>query len=158
MSGKQEEAMTIEELGNLGEFIAAIAVLVSLVYLALQIRQNTKQVEQASFNDVYRAYSEMRQSVYTDGAIAEILVKAVAGEALSRVETIKVEAFISENLFCTLQMTRAAASINGFTQENLEAGVEATIPLLSTSVGKSYWERNKQIYPPDYQALIDSHL
>ena len=31
----KETAMTIEELGNLGEFIAAIAVLVSLVYLAL---------------------------------------------------------------------------------------------------------------------------
>jgi len=33
--------MTIEELGSLGELIAAIATLGTLVYLAVQIRQNT---------------------------------------------------------------------------------------------------------------------
>ena len=34
--------MTLEDLGNLGEFVGAIGVVVSLVYLALQIRQNTR--------------------------------------------------------------------------------------------------------------------
>ena len=33
---------TFQELGSLGEFIAAIATLITLVYLAFQIRQNTK--------------------------------------------------------------------------------------------------------------------
>ena len=33
--------MTIQELGNLGELIAAIATIATLVYLALQIRRNT---------------------------------------------------------------------------------------------------------------------
>ena len=36
--------MSLENLGNLGEFIGAIAVLVSVMYLALQIRQNTKSL------------------------------------------------------------------------------------------------------------------
>jgi hypothetical protein len=36
--------MSLENLGNLGEFIGAIAVLVSVIYLALQIRQNTKSL------------------------------------------------------------------------------------------------------------------
>ncbi len=34
--------MTIQDLGSIGEFVAAIATLITLVYLALQIRQNTK--------------------------------------------------------------------------------------------------------------------
>ena len=34
--------MTIEELGSLGEFVAAIATVATLAYLALQIRQNTR--------------------------------------------------------------------------------------------------------------------
>jgi hypothetical protein len=33
--------MTIEQLGNLGDFLAAIATIITLIYLALQIRQNT---------------------------------------------------------------------------------------------------------------------
>ena len=36
--------MTIEDLGNIGELIAAIATLITLAYLAMQIRQNTKSV------------------------------------------------------------------------------------------------------------------
>ena len=34
--------MTLAELGAIGEFVGSIAVLFSLIYLALQIRQNTK--------------------------------------------------------------------------------------------------------------------
>ena len=36
--------MTLSDLGNLGEFVGAIAVVVSLLYLATQIRQNSRIV------------------------------------------------------------------------------------------------------------------
>lgn len=35
--------MTIQELGSIGEFVAAIATIATLIYLAVQIRQNTAQ-------------------------------------------------------------------------------------------------------------------
>ena len=38
--------MSITELGSLGEFVGAIGVVLTLVYLAHQIRQNTTQLEQ----------------------------------------------------------------------------------------------------------------
>ena len=34
--------MTLEDLGNLGDFIGGLAVIATLAYLAVQIRQNTK--------------------------------------------------------------------------------------------------------------------
>lgn len=37
--------MTIQDLGSIGELIAAVATLVTLAYLALQIRQNTIQLQ-----------------------------------------------------------------------------------------------------------------
>ena len=40
--------MSLEDLGNLGEFIGAFAVVISLVYLAIQIRQNTAQIRENS--------------------------------------------------------------------------------------------------------------
>ncbi len=36
--------MTLEDLGNLGEFLGAIGVIVTLVYLAVQVRQNTRMM------------------------------------------------------------------------------------------------------------------
>ncbi len=40
--------MTLQDLGNIGEFVAAIGVIISLVYLARQIRQNTESVRAAA--------------------------------------------------------------------------------------------------------------
>ncbi len=40
--------MTLEDIGNLSEIIGAIAVVISLVYLAVQIRQNTAQIRESS--------------------------------------------------------------------------------------------------------------
>ena len=39
--------MTIIELGALGEFLGSIAVLATLVYLAMQIRQNTRTMDES---------------------------------------------------------------------------------------------------------------
>jgi len=44
--------MDIQTLGNLGEFIESLAVLVTLVYLAVQTRQTVKTVRQKSHSDI----------------------------------------------------------------------------------------------------------
>jgi hypothetical protein len=44
--------MTLQDLGNLGELISAIAVVISLAYLAVQIRQNTKTVRTSTYQAV----------------------------------------------------------------------------------------------------------
>lgn len=44
--------MTLQDLGNLGEFTAAVAVLISLIYLAVQIRQNTRWVKIQIFESI----------------------------------------------------------------------------------------------------------
>ena len=42
--------VTLQDLGNIGEFIGAIAVVISLVYLAAQIRQNTRALHSSSYS------------------------------------------------------------------------------------------------------------
>ena len=44
--------MTLQDLGNLGELISAIAVVISFVFLAVQIRQNTKTVQTSTYQAV----------------------------------------------------------------------------------------------------------
>ena len=39
--------MTLEDLGNLGDFIGGLAVIATLVYLAVQIRQNSRMLRSA---------------------------------------------------------------------------------------------------------------
>lgn len=44
--------MSISDLGSLGEFIGSIAVLVTLIYVALQIRHNTHATRAASHHAI----------------------------------------------------------------------------------------------------------
>ena len=47
--------MTLGDPGNIGEFIGAVVVIVSLGYLALQIRQNTRAVQTSTYQSVFDA-------------------------------------------------------------------------------------------------------
>jgi hypothetical protein len=49
--------MSLEDLGNIGELIAAIGVIISLICLALQIRQNTHAAR--SYSAAYSAAFRM---------------------------------------------------------------------------------------------------
>ena len=44
--------MTLQDLGSLGEFVAAMATLVTLVYLAFQLRQNTRTLRANSIHEL----------------------------------------------------------------------------------------------------------
>ena len=43
--------MDLTQLANLGEFIGGLAVLVTLVYLTFQIKQNTNAIKVSSFRN-----------------------------------------------------------------------------------------------------------
>lgn len=54
--------MTLDALGNIGEIVGALGVIISLVYLAGQIRQNTKAIKASSnhaINDAFNAYLKL---------------------------------------------------------------------------------------------------
>ncbi len=75
-------AMTILELGALGEFVGAIGVIATLVYLAAQIRQNTRAMEEGrrlALAQTYQMRADALQSMLVQAANSEhvgpILVK-----------------------------------------------------------------------------------
>ena len=53
--------MTIQDLGSIGEFVAAIATLITLLYLAIQIRQNTRSVRSSTYQAVLDSSNRMNQ-------------------------------------------------------------------------------------------------
>jgi hypothetical protein len=78
--------MTLGDLGNIGDFLGAIAVLVTLVYLAIQVRQNSStsraQIRQA-LADSQINYLNSR---VTDPYIRAVSFKMYSGEELSKAE------------------------------------------------------------------------
>jgi len=66
--------MTITELGALGEFVGAIGVVITLVYLAIQIRQNTHAMEEnrrLALAQTYQVRADALQNMLVQAANSE---------------------------------------------------------------------------------------
>ena len=82
--------MTLEELGNIGEFVGAIATVATLAYLALQIRQNSRIIRAQTRANIGTTTSEVifRQAENLD--IVRSLLKIQAGKELSPEEELQL--------------------------------------------------------------------
>ena len=93
--------MDIMELGAIGELVGGVAVLVTLIYLAMQMRQGN---EIAKADAVYKAvntWSVYRQMI-TDAGLSEVMAKARAEEELSPSEKIRLWGMIAEMTYASV--------------------------------------------------------
>ena len=88
--------MTIEELGSLGELIAAVATVVTLVYLAAQMRQNTKLVASSIAQAQRDSKNELTRVLAESPAAARIFREGLMDiERLTREERYQFDALVS---------------------------------------------------------------
>ena len=65
--------MTLEELGGIGEFIGALAVLASLVYLATEIRRNTRATRLATLQSALGSVQQIFDAPTRDAELTRII-------------------------------------------------------------------------------------
>ena len=63
----------IEILGNLGDFLGGVGVLVSLVYLAIQVRLNTKASKADSYQEAVAAANEWSRALGSSRSMCELI-------------------------------------------------------------------------------------
>ena len=91
--------MTIIELGALGEFVGAIAVVATLAYLAIQIRQNTHSMEESRRLALAQTYQ-----IRAD-ALQQMLVQASESEYIGPIITKLTVAGYPEKVASLEQLT-----------------------------------------------------
>jgi hypothetical protein len=67
----------LQDLANLGEFISSVAVIVSLVYLAIQVRQNTASIRTENFARALERVSAMQSLLFENGELARLQAQGV---------------------------------------------------------------------------------
>ena len=68
--------LTLQDLGALGEFVGALGVVISLIYLARQLSQNTISVRAASFNSMTQNSNRLLEPSFKDSAFADFIHRA----------------------------------------------------------------------------------
>ena len=87
---------TLQDLGSLGEFVGALGVVISLIYLARQMNQNTTSIRAASFNSMTENSIRILEHAFRDGSFAEFLHCAEQDPAsLSAIEQVRWDAYMT---------------------------------------------------------------
>lgn len=142
-------SVTIQDLGSLGELIAAVATVITLAYLALQIRQNTQAMRNAATRAIIEDSNGWRANVLQNSEVAELYQKGMLDpDSMDRAERFRFRMLI-DSLFDSWQYVFQYAPD---ALQNQRRYVEGT---LARPGGAQYWARERDRFEPEFVAWID---
>ena len=147
--------MSISDLGSLGEFVSSIAVLVTLIYLALQIRQNTYATRAVSHHAITDALNQLNLTLGKDDVVAQIWITGMNDRSsLSDVQREQFDALLRAYMHvCDTMYYQAHV---GAGDDGLWKAEERYLNVILTSSGGADWlEENSLSISPDYREAID---
>ncbi len=147
--------MTLEQGANLAEILGVVVVVVTLIYLSVQVRQGTELLR-----------SESRQALVTNDVAslaanfnnADVFAKYVSGEELSAEDQLRLSFMFTLDLrnreFEYFQYT------NGLLDEQAWLAYRHVVLVNhSTGLGRAWWDHiGRGIVDPKFAALVDEML
>ena len=147
----------IENLGNIGELIGGIGVVITLIYLATQIRQNTRSLRLTSVQQIISTSVQINETAST-GPIPEILSKLEMGGRLTEKEFAQYLMHLWASLTHFWQVFHQHE--NGMIDDVVFDVYMARLRInLSSSLARSMWRnRIRQGFPENFQKLVDTQI
>ena len=149
--------MNWEAISAIAEVIGVIAIVVSLIYVSIQIKQNTRVARAATRQAISESTENLGSDLIANGEIAAIFVKHMSGEELTPVENLRLQARCYrdfqhwENIH--YQFDEGLVSNDqwqGF-RKNLSS-------LLAIQAYREYWDHESTHYSEAFQSEIASIL
>jgi hypothetical protein len=138
-----------DALGALGEIVGAAAVVITLIYLAVQTRQNTEAVRHAFTRGVMEDANAWRFKIVENPDVSELFRNGLRDpESLDANDKYRFRMLLDALLF--------------HWQHAVQSGVpipKANITrVLSQPGGTWYWARAKDVLTPEFVDFIESQL
>ena len=150
--------MSFQDLGNLGELVAAIATVATLGYLALQLKQNTKALRSQTFQQSSMDMSLTANAISSDGELAAIVVKASESlDDLSPEERLRFHFWmvVAIRRFEAIYVQGVYGSIDQLRIEGFERSI---LTLISSGGPAEWWKTAKIAFSSDFVEYADNRL
>jgi hypothetical protein len=151
--------MTISDLGSLGELIAAIATVATLIYLAAQIRQNTNQLKGESIREINNTEQELVQQIRDNPEMFSILMRTLIDwDSVSAKEQARTHLL----LYSYTRWLETCWNLSE--QKTLDQNIYKSRELFILGIlsnpkgGRVWWEMWKELYDPKFVAELDRAL
>jgi hypothetical protein len=157
--------MSIQEWAAIAEIVSAVAVVASLIYLAVQIRQNTnglsmslRSTELAAFERNVEAGNRIREIFILNSDVSELYARGLKSYAdLGDSDRMRFGMVLS-NVFSALQGAYVRQLAYGNDPANF-AGSERTLDSLIRRRGVRDWlSRNNPDWRPQFAAMVQQRV
>ena len=149
--------MNIQDLGSIGELVAALATLLTLGYLAIQLKQNTSALKSQTFQQSSMDMSLTANSVSSDGELAKIIIKAENGIA-----SLNSDEKLRFHFWMLVAVRRFEAiyiqALYGSIEKDRIKGFEMSILSLLSNVGNEWWNLTKSAFSNDFILYADRKI
>lgn len=162
--------MSLQDLGSIGELVAAIATVATLVYLAIQVRHNSvalnRSNELAQANSIHQItsmFNELNWRLAGDGELAEIHARALAGEPLTAAEETRFTAFVNTYVATIENLAGQQTLALGYSELDSASALELLAPvvreLLDTEAGSRWWrDIAPSLYVEGFRTQLDAAM
>lgn len=147
--------MSYEATSFLFQLLSAISVIVSFVYLAYQIRQNTRTLRRAASLDIVRDLNELGRYFIEFPDLNELYLRALKNPQELTIE----ERFHFQRLItyvCSgFEMALEYHSDGLLRDETIDKYARAILPLFENPAVKEWWEREGQfVFSQRFKDLV----
>jgi hypothetical protein len=150
--------MSLDQIANIAEISAAVLVIVSLIYVGIQIQQNTDTLKLSTAHNTAEDFSAPYLIIAERGEIADIFLRGMQDiAALEPVERLRFYAYFHkffrtyENAY--YQFRRGALEAEPF------EGLTQQLVMLTTLPGlQAYWQDRKFWYNKTFQEYVDNEI
>jgi hypothetical protein len=147
--------MSIQDLGSIGELIAAIATVTTLAYLAIQIRKNTLSTYSSSFHAISDSMNHINMTVAQNPDLARIwLSGSMDRSSLTDEERYQFDMIMLSYFHVFDTMHYQARKGSGDT--DLVTTEERSLTSLFTLPGvQEWWNENPYAFGPEFRLYIE---
>jgi len=151
--------VTIAELGAIGEFVGSIAVLVTLIYLSVQVRQNTRHVRAQMGHDGWLSTKGDDIALMGDDPAGTLAKAELGDEPLTGRDLVIVDAYFKA---LVMHMGRVEhMNSQGLEIYTAEQTAWAFVYQFNCTVGRAWWASNRayiELIAPTVGACLEELL
>ena len=152
--------MSFQQLADLAQIVASIGVIVSLIFVGLQIRHNTGALQRNEHNATMAQWTVIRMAIAKDRDIAELMTAGLHGErSMDAADQLRLEQMLAEHAWASFHIwDRTQRGV--FPKGTFEATAGVMMcDLLRTQRGEAWWRSAKHVgFIPGFVADVDALL
>ena len=150
--------MNWEALGAVSNLLAAVAVIVTLIYVAIQIRLNTSAIRSTATQSAHDESAAVYDLLASDSNLGDLFVRGLESpETLSPGETARFFAFWTATMF-RVQNWHVQTQA-GLIDEELLAGWMRILKQVSGMPGyQRYWAERRSVFSRDFTHYFEQEV